>query len=236
MSPSLDPSFEPPAGCVPPCADLCAGHRERLRALRPDLPCGGAAFRAALVLLAAPAARFNIDRLARRTGAPRHWVAACARRLYDNGVWSARGAAYPWSGPEDFRFWNDVEVAEGKLLRRVDDRGRPQWAPAGAWSKEYDFVGPRSDPGGAVLYVVPEDAAAEPGPELPPHLELVRGGPEAAREETVRDETEPEEREAFLPAGPWLPGMATDEAPLLAAAGGARGAVPELFPGATWLG
>lgn len=217
MSAALDPSFGPPArpAAAPPAADP----RERLCALRPDLPREGTTFRAALVLLAAPGAGFNIDRVALRTGVPRHWVAACARRLRDNGVWSPAGERVSWAGPEDFRFWNDVGVAEGRLLRRDDARGRPQWAPAGAWAKAYDFVGPGGDPGGPVLYLSPGEPppppAAAPAPSAPP-LRLVAGGRDAAPPPPAR------------PAGPALL--------LPASRGGGGGPHPELFPGAAWLG
>ena len=181
MSALLVPSFAVAAPLAAPPAST--DPRARLRALRPDLPCEGASFRAALVLLAAPDAGFNIDRVARRTGVPRHWVAACARRLRDNGVWGPDGARVAWSGPEDFRFWNDVGVAEGRLLRRRDAHGKTEWAPAGAWAKAYDYVGPQADPGGPVLYLVDDEptpppalSAAAPAPCAPPAGRPAAGG------------------------------------------------------------
>ena len=219
MLPMLAPS---PAQTAPlrPAPAPTAPLDARLRALRPDLADDGSTFRAALVLLAGPEAGFNIDRIARRTGAPRHLVAACARRLYDNGVWSADGAACPWSGPEDFRFWNDVAVAEGRMLRRMDDAGRAEWAPAGAWSKAYDFVGPQGDPGGAVVYLAPGDA-----PNAPPAAEP---RPRALRDAAPLAAAPP----APAPRVAWL-GAAPEAAPALALGGAAA---PELFPGTAWLG
>ena len=212
MSAALHPSFGPPAHPAPDGA----GHpRARLRALRPDLPPDGPAFRAALVLLAAADARYNIDRIAARTGVARHWVAACARRLRDNGVWSAGEACVAWTGPEDFRFWNDVGVAEGRLLRRTDARGRTQWAPAGAWAKAYDFVGPASDPGGAVLYMVADD---EPPPPAPRPAPAARS-PDTSVRLTV--ERGPAAEPAPRPQAPAFLGAAP---------------LPELFPGTAWLG
>ena len=104
--------------------------RDRVRGARPDLPPDASAFRAALVLLAGPEHRFNIDRIAVRCALPRPWVAACVRRLIDNGVWAGGRAVYPWDTPDDPRFWNDVAVAEGRLLRRLT---HPQSTFEGAW-------------------------------------------------------------------------------------------------------
>ena len=199
LFPSFPERVEPPA----PVASI----RACLHARRPDLAPGSATVRAAVLLLAAPDAGLNIDRVARRTGEPRHWVAACARRLLDNGVWAGGAPVYPWSGPDDFRFWNDVAVAEGRLLRRTGPAGRLEWAPPGAWSKAYDYVGPAGDPGGPVLYHAPgeETPEAEETAAPPPPAPVLAA-------------------EAWAPASP----------PVRAYA--AAGAVPELFPGAAWLG
>jgi hypothetical protein len=129
--------------------------------LAPDSP----SFRAAVVLLAAPSCRLNIDLLALRTGYPRAFVAGCARRLYDNGVWSGGSAAYASSSPEDPRFWNDVAVATGRLCRRTDARGRPEWAPPGTWAKPYDFVDAAPGSGLAIAYLDPHPPAG--GDEAP---------------------------------------------------------------------
>lgn len=205
-----------------------ADARERVRAARPDLPAESPAFRAALVLLAGPEARFNIDRVAARCALPRPWVAACVRRLIDNGVWACGEALYPWRGPDDPRFWNDAAVAEGRLLRRARPEGGVEWAAAGAWDKAYDFVGPQSDPGGAVLYFdaapaddAPRTVRAELAPEPEPEPEPVRPRP-APR----------------LPAPPvtgdaWMGVPPAAEDRVLAGAG--AGTVPDLFPGADWL-
>lgn len=209
---------------------------QRVRAARPDLPADAPAFRAAVVLLAGPELRFNIDRIATRCALPRPWVAACVRRLIDNGVWACGRAEYSWRGPDDFRFWNDAAVGEGRLLRRALPEGGVEWAPAGAWEKAYDFLGPQSDPGGAVLYMDTAPEPAEPGP-----VAARAPAPEPAAERP-RPVIVAAERETRPPAvrmptlrrvgDGWL-GMAPVDDLVLAGAG--AGAAPDLFPGANWL-
>lgn len=207
-----------------PFAPAASSAEARVRDARPDLHPDSSAFRAALVLLAGPEMRFNVDRVAVRCRLPRAQAAACVRRLIDNGVWGAGGAACPWHGPGDPRFWNDVAVAEGRLLRRTHPDGRVEWAPPGRWEKAYDFVGPQSDPGGAVLYL---DATQDASPLDPPL-------PATA---TAADVPRPPPRAlpAVFPgavltgAGGWRD---ADAEPVPA---GAAAGLPELFPGADWL-
>lgn len=113
--------------------------RATLCSIRPELAERPETLRAATLLLAGPSLGFNIDRMTGRSGAPRAFVAACTRRLFDNGVWEHGGAVYTWSTPDDDAFWRDAAVAEGQLCRRRDGLGRIEWAEPGAWKKHYDF-------------------------------------------------------------------------------------------------
>ncbi|HYR09207.1 MAG TPA: hypothetical protein VEQ60_15595 [Longimicrobium sp.] len=207
--------------------------RDRVRRARPDLSRDASAFRAAVVLLAGPEHRFNIDRIAVRCALPRPWVAACVRRLIDNGVWAGGRAVYPWATPDDPRFWNDAAVAEGRLLRRTRPDGRVEWAPPGAWEKAYDFIGPQSEPGGAVLYLDPgtvDDGSPAPASSAAaPCAER-----EAARRATARvADAFPELRfGAPAPAGGGWMGAPAPASPF---AGAGAPSLPDLFPGTDWL-
>lgn len=213
--------------------DVCQSDvRACIRAARPDLAAETPAFRAAVVLLAGPRHGFNIDRMARRYDLPRPWVAACVRRLVDNGVWAGGTAACAWRDADDPRFWNDAAVAEGRLQRRAVDQG-VEWAPPGRWEKAYDFVGPQSQPGGPVLYldIAPRDA---PGP--------CPAGPAAAASAAAAAEadsaTPAPAAEAVNPAplriewGTWLGVRDPSDARVPVGAGGGP---PDLFPEADWL-
>lgn len=125
--------------------------RQTIARIRPELAEDSLSFRAAVLLLVGPALKFNVDRMAGRTNCPRAIAAACARRLFDNGVWQADGSVYTWKRPDDEHFWNDVAVAEGKLCRRTDRYGCIEWAPPGAWRKAYDFGA--ADPALTVSYL-----------------------------------------------------------------------------------
>lgn len=114
--------------------------KRHIAAFRPELNEATLTYRAAVLLLLGPQVRFNIDRLTSRTRYPRAQVAACARRLFDHGLWRPEGPDYRWSGCQDAEFWLDVAVAEGRLHRRVDGSGELEWAEAGTWRKAYDFV------------------------------------------------------------------------------------------------
>jgi hypothetical protein len=121
---------------APPRADRL---RHELRRARPALGEGSPTFMSAMLLLLGREIGPNIDRLSRLTGYPRDFVAKCARRLYDNGVWEDGRTVCEWSTQDDPSFWADVEVAEGKLYRQSSETGC-EWAPIGQWRKSYDFV------------------------------------------------------------------------------------------------
>lgn len=196
----------------------------RVTAHRPDLATGSPAFQAAVVLLTGPAVRFNIDLLTRRTGLARGSVAVFARRLIDNGVWTAGAADYPWTGPGDPRFWNDVAVAQGRLCRRRGSDGAVEWAQAGAWHKPYEYV----DAGGpelAVAYRAPDRTPPAPEPAASARAE------EADRAALVAAPARPRVSTARpRPAAP-----RAQPARVLVGAGVGAWSAP-LFPDACWLG
>jgi hypothetical protein len=153
---------------------------------------------------------------------------------------------YPWSGPDDPRFWNDVAVAEGRLLRRTRSDGQVEWAPAGSWDKAFDYVGPQGDPGGAVLYLDAAPAADAERADAE-RAEAERAGAAEALDPPGRP-AEPTPRPRVAPAAPyaaagvpalrmagggWLGGPGAEAVAGVAAAGTPR--LPELFPGADWL-
>jgi hypothetical protein len=115
---------------------------ERVRRLNPDLDPRAGTARAALLLLAGLYHEHNVVKLARFTGLEVDFVARCARRLVDNGVWRGGETICAWNEIPvgEPAFWADVAVAEGKLCRRMDDEGRAQWAPGGHWWKSFDLV------------------------------------------------------------------------------------------------
>ncbi|MGH7461690.1 MAG: hypothetical protein ACREMA_11790, partial [Longimicrobiales bacterium] len=172
-------------------------------------------------LLTGPMFAFNIDRLAVRTQIPRNIVAACARRLFDNGVWQPDGPIYTWRAPDDAQFWNDVGVAEGKLCRRVDRLGRIEWASAGAWRKAYEAADEKGE-SLTILYSThavaePEESSPSPAAEraglddvrLPLRPRVERGPKSASRAVRVVSDTG-----AVTSGAPWR---------------------SDLFPGANWL-
>ena len=135
----------------------------RIRHYNSDLEPSDPAFRAAVILLAGLEYGHNIDQLARRTGYDRAFVARTARRLIDNGVWKSGVTVADWSSSDEASgtFWNDVAVAEGKMCRRIGSDGRIEWAPAGFWNKNFQFLDPGADKRLATLYLdaTPESAA-----------------------------------------------------------------------------
>jgi hypothetical protein len=142
-------------GAVPLSPLLSAASlRDRIQELRPTLPQSAPAFKAAVLLLAAQQIGQNIDRLARFTGYPREFIARCARRLCDNGVWQDSRTVTTWSvdNLEENAFWADAGVAEGSMCRRVDRNGSIEWARAGVWIKSYDYVEQEPRPGLSVQY------------------------------------------------------------------------------------
>jgi hypothetical protein len=114
----------------------------RIRRYNSDLEHDCVAFRAAVILLAGLEFGHNIDRIARRTGYDRPFVARVARRLTDNGVWKGGVTVADWSSSDEASgtFWNDVAVAEGKMCRRIAADGQIEWAPAGFWNKDFHYV------------------------------------------------------------------------------------------------
>lgn len=169
-------------------ARLATGAPHLAKALGdPDRSPMALTFRAALLLLAAREIGQNVDRLATRTGTTRSFVARCARRLLDHGVWADGETVCEWGdeGPAHPSFWNDVAVAEGKMCRRVDESGAFEWDPVGDWIKFYEYRDPskpsgahyvphpRSVPAAPVVWAVveeedDEDAAAAAVPEAVP--------------------------------------------------------------------
>jgi hypothetical protein len=250
----VHPALAAATSAVPPPAPSSAALAARACRARPDLHPAHPLARAAVLLLTAPSARFNIDLMERRTGYPRNFVAACARRLYDNGVWKDGRAEYAAGEPEDPRFWSDAAVALGELCRR-DGACGPEWAAPGEWNKPYEYVSAAPGAGLAISY---RDAAPEP----------VDYGAAPAAEPSAAAEVEvalalatladaapepPAPRPRFVvpepePAGPALRHVVwLGPAPRIAAAGvlggepgepelvGAASGGHELFPGAAWL-
>ena len=199
----------------------------RIRRYNSDIDPGSETFRAAVLLLASLEYGQNVELLTRRTGYQRSFVAKCARRLIDNGVWSDGRTVASWS-PEDEAsgaFWNDVAVAEGKLCRRANPDGEIEWAPAGYWKKSYEFIESADQPLSAV-YRDPAQPARAPVPEQAPprQPETVPAAAEAGEAEAVAEhEDAPQPGDAVDPAAPAGPA-------------GPKRPADELFPGTVWLG
>jgi len=137
--------------------------RGRIRRYNGGLDPEGETFGSALILLAACEYGQNVDVLARRTGLPRAFVARCARRLIDNGVWVGGRTVAEWApdNPASGSFWNDAAVAEGKMCRRTRSEGSLEWAPAGFWNKSFHFLDPDAESRPGNLYF----DSAPPAPE-----------------------------------------------------------------------
>lgn len=146
---------------------------ERIKRYNSDIDPRGETFRAAVLLLAASEFGQNIDVLARCTGFERSFVARCARRLIDNGVWVGGSTVADWSSADEASgtFWNDVAVAEGKMCRRVTD-GSVEWAPAGFWNKSFHFNDPEADKRTDNLYLdsLPSETVRTPDTTAAPEL------------------------------------------------------------------
>lgn len=99
-------------------------------------------FRTATLLLTACEVGQSVHKLSLVTGFPVEFVARCARRLVDNGVWQDGTTVSPWVEDDDQEpaFWADVSVAEGRLYRRVNAAGDFEWAAPGEWWKEFHYV------------------------------------------------------------------------------------------------
>ncbi len=129
------------------------GARSLLARLAPDLEETSSMYRAGMVILLSQVVGQGVHKLARVLGYPTEFVARCARRLVDNGVWPDDLACLEGEGEEAIEsFWFDVGVAEGKLCRRRDETGKLQWAPAGHWWKDFDFTLGRTVTEGVVRY------------------------------------------------------------------------------------
>ncbi len=118
-----------------------------IRRFRPELAANSDEFRGAVLLLLADVYGTNVDRLVRRSGLPRDFVARGIRRLIDNG-WMTQPATLPrWcpTPPDCQHFWLDVEVLIGLSHRRLSDDGRPEWARVGKWVKDFEYQGARSE-------------------------------------------------------------------------------------------
>lgn len=146
--PASDSSYEP----IPPreVATGTSGVRlsgqetaARIALARPDLTSDSPWWQGAVLLLHASSFGLNVDRVVRRTGYSRDFVARCFRRLVDNACWIDGELRANWSvdflGSE--AFWHDVNVALGNSLRRINDQGEPEWAPVGGWVKEFNYRG-----------------------------------------------------------------------------------------------
>lgn len=156
---------------------------KRIEALRPDLDPETETFKAAVVLVTGGIVGQGIHKLAAATGYATEFVARCARRLVDNGVWPD-GMAFTdlHEGVGSDAFWADVAVAEGKLCRRRNEDGSIQWAPPGQWWKEFDFVS-KAVTGGPVRYQL---ATIAPSSALKDELTEVEEEPELPRITRIR--------------------------------------------------
>jgi hypothetical protein len=123
-------------------------HQALIRECRPELPADTPEFQGALLLLLIDTYGMNVERLVRRSGLPRDFVARGVRRLIDNGWMVPSGDALRWCEipPACRHFWLDVDVLLGLAQRRVSETGEPEWARAGEWVKDYEYQGSRADP------------------------------------------------------------------------------------------
>jgi hypothetical protein len=103
---------------------------------------------ARLMLLAAEEGQ-NVALLVRRLGCPSAFVARCARRLLESGVWEAGRTVAAWleHGPDHPAFWYDVAVAEGAMCRRTLGSAEFEWAAAGAWVRRCEGSGTQESSG-----------------------------------------------------------------------------------------
>ena len=219
--------------------------RKQIAWLRTEVDPESSRFGAAVLLLSSAVLEQNIDKLARFTGLPREFVARCARRLVDNGVWRNGALVTSWKDPAADRsdFWRDVEVAEGKLCRRLGDGERPEWAPPGEWWKSYDFTERKSEVGIVAKYETRQRWSPEPDPmyldmevEESEEVAAVADGKDAGSAPRGRPGGDAKpvsaEVQGFLAGS--MPGAKVDSRSRMAVVGGPIGP-PELFAGAVWL-
>jgi hypothetical protein len=196
----------------------------RVRRYNSDIDAGSSAFRAAVLLLAAVEFGQNIDTLTRRTGYERSFVARCARRLIDNGVWMGGRTISDWSPQDEASgsFWNDVAVAEGKLCRRLNEHGHIEWAPAGYWKKSYEFIEASGDQPLSTTYRDPTAPLLSQNEEET--VDESAGSPTAELEAPAESETAAPQPEPGQPAPPAETPAVENDVPR-----------KELFPNAVWL-
>lgn len=245
MTPIAESQAPAPGSRVHP-RQLSEGFREKVSRMSPRLAPDSSEFRAAVLLLAGVEVGHNVDRLARLTGYPPDFVARCARRLYDNGVWRGGETCSPWHDQAggDEAFWADVRVAVGQMCRRVTETGHLEWAPAGYWRKAFEYVG-RQPPVAANLWIDPQGGEA---PEVGRASDLAAPGPGRAAT-PIGPETESaplsQGRAGQTAAARRDRPTRTDESqsnrvPRMPVAGRGWGALdgaslPEPFPDAVWL-
>lgn len=238
-----------PMRTVPPRASI-AELEARIRRYNSDIDASSSTFRAAVLLLAGIEYGLNIDALSHRTSYPRAFVAQCARRLIDNGVWRDGRIVSDWSPADEASgaFWNDVAVAEGKLCRRETADGEIEWAPPGYWNKTYDFIDSSAGKRLGTTYRDPAPVAAQNGGPAAvaasdEHHERDSVAPSASAEPTLdsADAATPDAPSAETPVtGPEPRSNGSTESPP------ERRPMPaprkrvhppaEIFPGVAWLG
>jgi hypothetical protein len=175
---------------------------ERAAWLRADLDPSSSVFRAARLLLTACEVGQGVHKLALVTRFAPEFVARCARRLVDNGVWQDGVTVSPWavSETEEAAFWADVGVAEGRLYRRVNAEGNLEWAPPGQWWKEVHYVTTAGSYGPPTRYYAPTlPAIADDSPHQFLSQESDEAGPVAPRMALVARE-EPTSRPYGAPS------------------------------------
>jgi hypothetical protein len=139
MIPSYAESDAAPSFAPPPTPDaIIALARAELARDCPE-------YQGANLLLHARETGPNVDRLARRTGYRREFVAQCLRRLVDNSCWVDGELRANWAADAavySAQFWLDVDVALGRCLKRINADGKPEWSPAGGdWVKDFNYRG-----------------------------------------------------------------------------------------------
>jgi hypothetical protein len=95
--------------------------KRQIRENDPELPESSAAFKAALVILAATKlGHLDRERLAEFTGIPRDLISEFGERLAANDVWMPDGSIdRSWQSHEDdIEFWMMVNLATGDFGRR----------------------------------------------------------------------------------------------------------------------
>lgn len=258
VSLSTHPTLPPASGHPAQAWGSLAAVRERLARMDAALDPASPTAQAALILLAGLRMEHNVVKIANFAGLKVELVARCARRLVDNGVWRSGETLCSWriDGADHAAFWADVAVAEGKLCRRLDESGRPEWAPGGHWWKSFDLVRQSQVDRveqSVLYYSPPPVTVAEP---VHPETDTSEWDESDAGDLTGAKSVSPVSEESDVVSwGPWeavdsdpLPraesrtpestgAPAAEESPSNVEADGAGSgkAVTELFPGAVWL-